>query len=127
VHIEDKEKRKSTRCKRKFGLFKKAYELSTLCGGQALVYYKDEFNKVWVYCSDDDIWEEYCSTGIRHSEGDTKITTREAKEGKKKLEKSTSYARSVQVTPTKLPTNDCNYVNGKYLNSVGIHIPYPLT
>ena len=64
-----------------------------------MVYYKDEFGKVWVYGSDDDIWDQYCKEGIKHSAGDTKISNAEAKEGKMRLERSSSYAKSITVTP----------------------------
>ena len=46
-------------------LFKKANELSTLCRGEAVVYFKGKWGDEFIYCSNDGLWEDVRNLKLR--------------------------------------------------------------
>ena len=73
----------------------KAAELVSSCGGQVMVWYKDEYGHVAVFCSSDELYKQYCTDGVKRTTVDNRITLDE-------LEPN-------YPTPTKTSNKDCNF------------------
>ena len=56
-YITDATERRKCRNEKKRTNCTKALELVQKCGGSILVQYKDENDKNWIYCSDEDMYD----------------------------------------------------------------------
>ena len=93
-YITDATERRKCRNERKRTICTKAHELVQKCGGSILVHYKDENDKNWIYCSDEDMYNTYKQKVL---ESHQRVTS----EGKPLL---------AFPTPSKRTPGDCNFI-----------------
>ena len=73
-YITDNKERSKSRSRRKKTVMVKAAELVSSCGGQVMVWYKDEYGHVAVFCSSDELYKQYCTDGVKRTTVDNRIT-----------------------------------------------------
>lgn len=106
--LTDPRSRQVTFSKRKFGLFKKSYELSLMCGCDIAVILISSNNKLYQYSS-----ENMESTLMKYSEWSGKVETKTADEVEKLVKKGKE--RSPEVTsPNKWAGFDFHQATNKF-------------
>ena len=63
----DATKRRNKRKQRRETLFKKAFELTSTCGGDVFVMYRDLNDKTTIYTNTNELYNLYRTTGLKSS------------------------------------------------------------
>ena len=107
-YVTDARERRKTRSERKKTLCVKSHELVQKCGGEIFFQYRDENDRIWTYCSNDRLWENYQKEGIR-----PQVSKRLDDSGKDVLQTPSTSRPTLFPTPTKTSPGDCNFTISK--------------